>query len=118
MKQKHILIFLMLFYSIINQEQNVINGCGNNKFKNSYEMPKIKEDCKDGEFCRLVQIIKDEKNYSFCAEIHGKFNDGEIWEDFRKIINASYVSVSESKYFKSVNVIILNIFFYILLFLL
>ena len=117
MKQKHILIFLMLFYSIINQEQKVINGCGNNKFKNSYEMPKTKDDCIDGEFCRLVQIIKDGKNYTFCAEIHGKFNDEEIWKEIRDIINAS-VSVSESKYFKSVNVIILNIFFYILLFLL
>ena len=118
MKQKHILIFLMLFYSIINQEQKVINGCGNNKFKNSYEMPKTKDDCIDGEFCRLVEIVKDGKNYSFCAEIHGKFNDEDIWKNFKEIINATYVKVSESKYFKSVNVIILNIFFYILLFLL
>ena len=118
MKQKHILIFLMLFYSIINQEQKVINGCGNEEFKNSYAMPKQANDCKDGEFCRLVQIEKDGKNYSFCAEIHGKFNDENIWKDFKEIINATNVIVSESKYFKSVNVIILNIFFYILLFLL
>ena len=116
MKLNRFLLLIILFNFVINQTGNVVNSCG--KFKN-YTAPKTQEDCKDPDekFCKFVNITKNGTNILFCAVIHGKYNDEEVLEDVRNLINAETIEVLGSKYLIGKSPIFYFVFFYILLFL-
>lgn len=119
MKLKHILLFIILFNYIINQTETdkVVNSCG----IDNYTAPKKEEDCKDPneEYCKFVNIVNENENIniSFCAVIHGKYDDKDVWNEVKELIKAKEIKVLGSKYLKGKNPIFYMIFFYILLFL-
>ena len=120
MKLKQIFLFIILFNFIINQNQTdtdekVINSCG----IFNYSAPKKEEDCKDPneEYCKFVNITNGSTNISFCAVIHGKYDDQDVWNEVKELINATDIKVLGSKYLIGKNPIFYLIFFYILIFL-
>ena len=58
-------------------------------------MPESKDDCKDLDepFCRFVNITKHSKSKTFCAIIHGKYNDISVIEEVKNLINATYIDI-------------------------
>ena len=58
-------------------------------------MTKNKEDCKDPDepFCKFVNITKYSKNKTFCAIIHGKYNDFSVKEEVINLINATSLDI-------------------------
>ena len=120
MKLKTILLLFILFNQNINQNTSVINSCGKDDFKISHKMPTKQEDCKDDneKFCKFVRI-KDKNNgtFSFCAVVHGNYNDKDVWKDVIDIIKVNDIEVLGSNHLIGRNSIIIKIFFYILLFL-
>ena len=123
MKLKQILLLFFLFNQIINQDEDssnsrkVINSCGND-FKTKNDMPTKKEDCKDDNeiYCKFVTITKDgEDPTSFCAIIHGDYNDEGVLKEVGETIKAT-VKVEGSNHLTGKN-IIYYILFYLLLFL-
>ena len=117
MKLKQILLFIILFNFIINQTETnkVVNSCG----KTNYDAPEKVEDCKDQneEYCKFVNIVNGTMNISFCAVIHGKYDDRDVWNEVKELINAKEIKVSGSKYLIGKNPFIYIVFFYILIFL-
>ena len=118
MKLKQIFLFIILFNFIINQpetDKKVINSCG----IFNYSAPKTEEECKDPneEYCKFVNIATGSTNISFCAVIHGKYDDQDVWNEVKELINATDIKVLGSKYLIGKNPIFYLIFFYILLFL-
>ena len=116
MKLKQIVLLIILFNFIINQtERKVINSCG----ITNYTEPQKQEDCKDPneEYCKFVNIANETMNISFCAVIHGNYDDGDVWNEVKELINATDIKVLGSKYLIGKNPIFYLIFFYILLFL-
>ena len=122
MKLKQILLLFFLFNQIINQDEassnsrKVINSCGND-FKTKNDMPTKKEDCKDDNeiYCKFVTITKEGDTTSFCAIIHGDYNDEGVLKEVGETINAT-VKVDGSNHLTGKN-IIYYIFLYLLLFL-
>ena len=119
MKLKQIFLFIILFNFIINQPETdnkkVINSCG----IFNYTAPKTEEECKDPneEYCKFVNIATGSTNISFCAVIHGKYDDQDVWNEVKELINATDIKVLGSKYLIGKNPIFYLIFFYILIFL-
>ena len=120
MKLKTILLLFILFNQNINQNISVINSCGKDDFKISHKMPTSQDDCKDGseKFCKFVSI-KDNNNetFKFCAVVHGNYNDKDVLDEVKKLINVKEIEVLGSNHLIGRNSIIIKIFFYILLFL-
>ena len=115
---KYIQIFLLLifFNYIINQENSElsISSCGKPIQNNNYSAPKSPEDCKDNneEYCKWVSITKNNKNKTFCAVIHGKYDDNSIIEEVKKIVNVDAIIISGSEFY---SIKYYYIFFYILI---
>ena len=119
MKLKAILLLFILFNQIFNQKTQVINSCGKEGFKTNHSMPITQEDCKDADekFCKFVRINKDNENITFCAVVHGNYNDKDVLDEVKKLINVKEIEVLGSNHLIGRNSIIIKIFFYILLFL-
>ena len=111
MKLKQIVLFIILFNFINNQK--VVNSCGN---KTDYSAPTNKDDCKDPneKYCKFVNIVNGTMNISFCAVIHGKYDDNDVWNEVKDLINATEIKVLGSKYLTKKNPIFYMVFFYIL----
>ena len=96
MKMSLLFIFILLNYSFqetdqnSDQEQKVVNSCGNDKFKTSSSMPKNSDDCIDPDepACKFVSITKNNIEKRFCAIIHGKYKDDDVKNEVEKLINA------------------------------
>ena len=117
MKLKQIVLFIILFNFIINQTKpnRVVNSCG---IKN-YTVPKNEEDCKDDKeiYCKFVNITIGSTNISFCAVIHGEYDDNKVWDEIKDLINAKEIKVLGSKYLVGKDPIFYMVFFYMLIFL-
>ena len=112
MKLKQILLLFYLFNQIINEgetssSRKVINSCGND-FKTKNDMPTKKEDCKDDNeiYCKFVTITKDRETnpISFCAIIHGDYNDEGVLKEVGETIKAT-VKVEGSNHLTGKNII-------------
>ena len=119
MKLNGILLLFILFNQIINQKKQVINSCGKEGFKTNHSMPENPVDCKDVDekFCKFVRINNGTENITFCAVIHGNYNDKEVWKDVEELINVKEIEVLGSNHLIGKYSILIKIFFYILLFL-
>ena len=118
MKLNGILLLFILFNQIINQKTQVINSCGKEGFKTNHSMPSKQEDCKDEneKFCKFVNITTEKGNIKFCAVVHGNYNDKEVLDEVKTLINVTSIEVLGSNHLIGKNSIIIKIFFYILLF--
>ena len=102
MKLKHIfLLFLLFNFAINNNNNKVINACGSGDFIKNYTQPTNKDDCKDPNegYCKFVTITHSDGNItSFCAIIHGDFDDEDVLGEVAGIINVTNITVEDSKY--------------------
>ena len=115
MKLKQLLLLIILFNFILNQDR-VINSCG----IRNYSAPEGEKDCKDPneKFCKYVEIEQSDGNkIRFCAVVHGNYDDEDVWKEVKSIINAKNITVLGSNYLIGKHSIFYCIFFYILLFL-
>lgn len=86
-------IFLSLFYIINTQgdKERVINSCGDSLDIKRGKQPKNEDDCKDKNehACKLVTIYEKDSDVvekKYCAIIHGKYNDEEVWRKVGDIV--------------------------------
>ena len=115
MKFIHITLFTILFNFIINNENYSINSCGIKGIFNTYNSPKNISDCKDEKEknCKLVIITKNDSIKTFCAVIHGTYDD-EMIKEVQKLINAS-IEIQSSEFYSTKFNKIIFIFFYLLI---
>lgn len=82
-----ILLFLLSFLLYEIKSRKVINNCGKKGLGN--EEPKAVEDCKDEneKNCRFVSVIIYGQNVSYCANIHGKYNNEDVINAFKSTVS-------------------------------
>ena len=107
MKMKYFIFLFALNYFIKISSSQVVNSCG---LKTSQE-PSSKEKCKDPEepACKMVTIKINDQEKKFCAIIHGKYNDVQVWEEVEKLINGK-VNVEGNGFMINLNYIIILFF--------
>ena len=113
-------LIILLFYSEESTiEQKVVNSCGDSEHKITGKMPTEPEHCKDDDehACKFVNITKDGINKSFCAIIHGKFNDKDVLDEVKGLIRADNLEVLESSFIKNKYIFYFFYFFILLNFL-
>ena len=97
---KYFLILLIVLLNLFEEStiNQVVNSCGSSKYKASKEMPQNVDDCKDKDepYCKFVSIEKGGENKSFCAIIHGKYNDPDVIDDVKDLIKAKKITVLSS----------------------
>ena len=99
-KMKYFLILLIVLLNLFEEStiNQVVNSCGNEDYKASNNIPQNVGDCKDKDepYCKFVSIEKGGENKSFCAIIHGKYNDPDVINDVKALIKADILTVSSS----------------------
>ena len=93
---KYCLFLLLIIIELFQYQANVVNSCGNTGIVGSSTEPTKEEDCKDSDepACKLVHIKKGDQEKHFCAIIHGKYNDQDVLNDVKKMINADALEVT------------------------
>ena len=112
MKMKYFIFLFALNYFIkISSSTQVVNSCGK---KGSDEPSKV-EECKDPDepACKMVKVDINGQKKIFCAIIHGKYNDDQVLDEVKQLINGT-VKVEGNGYMINLNYIII-LFFTILL---
>ena len=116
MKNIQIFLLLIFFNYIFNLDKSEfsISSCGKPVQNNSYKSPDDPIDCKDDneEYCKWVSILKNGTNKTFCAVIHGKYDDDSIKDEVKNLIKAEEIIILSSKFF---SIKYYFIFFYILI---
>ena len=81
----------------------VVNSCGDKDHKTTGKMPNKKEDWTehDEPACRLVNITKNGQNKRFCAIIHGKYNDPDVINEVRALVDAEKIEVLGSSFIRN-----------------
>ena len=98
---KNVLFFVFFFCILIGSAINqVVNACGNEKYKKSNSEPNSVEDCKDEvePACKLVELTKNNVIKKYCAIIHGKYNDEDVISEVKSLIGASDLKVSGTSF--------------------
>ena len=116
MKFIHITLFTILFNFIINNKNYSINSCGSKGIFNTYNSPQNKSDCKDEneKNCKFVNITKDDYTKTFCAVIHGTYDD-EMIKEVKEMINVSSIEIESSEFYSTKFNKFIFIFFYLLI---
>ena len=108
-----IFLIALIYFNNISSNTQVVNSCG----KKGTEQPTSENDCKDDEepACKMVTVALNgqSETKSFCAIIHGKYND--VLDEVGDLIHG-HVTVTGNGFMINLNCIFI-LFFTILMFL-
>ena len=114
MKMKYFIFLLLLnyFIKISSSSTKVVNSCG----LTTSDQPTSKEQCKDREepACKMVTVEINKQIKNFCAIIHGKYNDDQVLDEVKQLINGT-VNVVGNACMNNLNYIIILFFIIFLL---
>ncbi len=109
-----IFLIVLIYFNNASTNDPVVNSCG----KKGTDQPNSENDCKDVEepACKMVTVtLKDQPPKSFCAIIHGKYNDEQVLREVGALIEGD-VKVTGNGFMINLNCIFI-LFFTILMFL-